>query len=78
MSIALSKYVNSPAQEGRLLTCFLTLTCSASKVIGKVGTFRDDSDSAGNMWVLNDFLLSHKALQKIIKAVQLQEENGVR
>ena len=69
MPIVLSKYICSPAQESRLLTCFLTLTCSASKVIVKVRTFRNDSSSAGNMWVQSGFLLLYEALYKAIKAV---------
>lgn len=45
------------------------MTCCAGKVITKVRTFRNDSDSAGNMWVQNGFLLLYEALWKAIKAV---------
>lgn len=69
MSIALSKYICFPAQESGLLTCFLTLTCSAGKVIVKVRTFRDDSDGAGNVWVQNGFLLLPEALWEAVKSV---------
>ena len=78
MPTALSKYLCSPAKEGRLLTCFLTLTCSASKVVGKVRTFRDDSDGDGIMWALNGSPLLHEALQKAMKAVQPREMTGER
>lgn len=78
MPIALSKYLCSPAKDGRLLTCFLTLTRSASKAVGKVRTFRDDSDGDGIMWALNGSLLLHEALQKAMKAVQPQEMTGER